>query len=445
MKTIILTFIVTIVSILGLQAQNNRSFSIVEAVEYGLNNSLDIREAQINVTDADQRVIESKSIGIPQANLTMDYKRFLKLPVTVLPDEFGINPMTGMVDPNFDNEVTFGVKNSFSANIEVSSLLFDGSYLVGLQAAKMYTDQVRLQLDAVKDDVAAKVRDAYLPALIIAENRKILEKNIINLDKLLFETKELYKAGFVEQLDIDRLELSKANLQAGMDDLANKEELALNFLKFTMGYPVENDIEIADDLEGLMSIPSDQDLAGGIDYSERIEHTILQSAVALNEMNVKRFRAGYLPQLVAFGSYGVLRQGNKISEGAWSDNSVVGVQLNVPIFDGFNKKAKVERARLQLEIIKNNKAQLENAIEIQVKNARSNYRNAQSRLKDREKNLVLAERIYNTSQIKYKEGVGSSLEITQAEQAMFQAQSNYINAKYELLVAKVELDKALGK
>lgn len=445
MKAIILTVIMTITSVLGIYAQNNRSFSIYEAVEYGLNNNLDIREAQINVTDADQRVVEAKSIGIPQANLTMDYKRFLKLPVTVLPDEFGINPMTGMVDPNFNNEVAFGVKNNFNANLEVASLLFDGSYLVGLQAAKMYTDQARLQLDATRESVKSNIRDAYLPALVIAENRKILEKNMINLDKLLFETKELYKAGFVEQLDIDRLELSMANLQAEMDNLANKEELALNYLKFTMGYPVEDDIEIADDLEGLMSVPSDKDLAGVIDYSERIEHTILQSAVALNEMNVKRYRAGYLPQLIAFGSYGLVRQGNKIKEGAWSDNSVIGVQLNVPIFDGFNKKAKVERARLQLEIIKNNKAKLEESIEIQVKNARSNYRNAQSRLQDREKNLVLAERIYNTSQIKYKEGVGSSLEITQAEQAMFQAQSNYINAKYELLVAKVELDKALGK
>jgi outer membrane protein len=445
MKTVILTIIVTIVSILGLQAQNNRSFSIVEAVEYGVNNNLDIREAQINVTDADQRVIEAKSMGIPQANLTMDYKRFLKLPVTVLPDEFGMNPATGMVDPNFNNEVAFGVKNSFNANIEVSSLLFDGSYLVGLQAAKMYTDQARLQLDATKDDITSRVRDAYLPALIIAENRKILEKNIVNLDKLLFETKEMYKAGFVEQLDIDRLELSKANLEAEMDNLTNKEELSLNFLKFTMGYPVEDNIQITDNLEALMSIPTDKDLAGTIDYSERIEYTMIQSAVALNEMNVKRFRAGYLPQLIAYGSYGVVRQGNKISEGAWSDNSVVGIKLNVPIFDGFNKKAKVERAKLQLEIIKNNQQKLENAIEIQVKNARSNYRNAQDRLKSREKNLVLAEKIYNTSQIKYKEGIGSSLEISQAEQALFQTQSNYINAKYQLLVAKVELDKSLGR
>ncbi|MGK0388205.1 MAG: outer membrane protein [Maribacter sp.] len=445
MKTVILTLIVTIVSILGLHAQNNRSFSIHEAVEYGVNNNLDIREAQINVTDADQRVIEAKSMGIPQANLTMDYKRFLKLPVTVLPDEFGMNPTTGMIDPNFNNEVAFGVKNSFNANIEVSSLLFDGSYLVGLQAAKMYTDQASLQLDATRDDVASRVRDAYLPALIIAENRKILEKNIINLDKLLFETKEMYKAGFVEQLDVDRLELSKANLEAEMDNLTNKEELSLNFLKFTMGYPVEDNIEISDNLEGLISLPTDKDLAGEIDYSERIEYTLVQSAVALNEMNVKRFRAGYLPQLIAYGSYGVIRQGNRIREGSWSDNSVVGVRLNVPIFDGFNKKAKVERAKLQLEIIKNSQQKLENAIEIEVKNARSNYRNAQDRLKSREKNLVLAEKIYNTSQIKYKEGIGSSLEISQAEQALFQTQSNYINAKYQLLVAKVELDKSLGR
>lgn len=444
MKNTFSVIFITISIVLGMNAQNNRSFSLKEAVEYAMNNSIDIKDALIDVTDAEERVIEAKSIGIPQANLTMDYLRYLKLPVTVLPDEFGINPMTGMVDPNFDNEVSFGVKNSFNTKIEVTSLLFDGSYLVGLQAAKLYTNQAKLQMEAKKDEIGSDVRDAYLPALIIAENKKILNKNLGTIDKLLYETTELYKAGFVEQLDIDRLELSKANLLAELENLDDQNELILNYLKFQMGYPVTDNIVVTDDLETLLTIPSKEDLEGAISFANHSNYTVLQSAVSLNELNVKRFQAGYLPQLLAFGSYGLVRQGNKISEGNWSDNAVIGVQLNVPIFDGFNKKAKIQRARLQLEKIKNNKERLENAIELQVKNARASYKNAIERLKNREKNIVLAEKIYNTSQVKYKEGVGSSLEITQAEQGLFQAQSNYINAKYELLVAKVNLDKALG-
>lgn len=438
MRTTISVIIITISFVLGMNAQDNRSFSLKEAVEYAMNNSIDIKDALIDVTDADARVVEAKSMGIPQANLTMDYTRFLKLPVTVLPDEFG------MGNPDFNNEVSFGVKNSFNTNLEISSLLFDGTYLVGLEAAKLYTNQARLQVEMKMDEIGANVREAYLPALIIVENKKILNKNLATIEQLLHETTELYKAGFVEQLDIDRLELSKANLLAELENLDDQNELILNALKYQMGYPVTEEITISDNLEELLTIPAKEDLEGAISFANRADYTVLQSAVTLNEMNVRRFRAGYLPQLVAFGSYGLTRQGDRIKEGAWSNTAMVGVQLNVPIFDGFNKKAKVERARLQLEKIKNNKERLENVIELQVKNARANYRNAMERLKNREKNTVLAEKIYNTSRIKYKEGIGSSLEITQAEQGLFQAQSNYINAKYELLVAKVSLDKALG-
>ena len=438
MRTTISVIIITISFVLGMNAQDNRSFSLEEAVAYAMNNSIDIKDGLIDITDAHERVTEAKSIGIPQANLTMDYTRFLKLPITILPEEFG------MGNPNFNNEVSFGVKNSFNTKLEVSSLLFDGSYLVGLQAAKLYTNQAELQLDVKKDEVGANVRDAYLPALIIRENKKILNKNLGTIKQLLHETTELYKAGFVEQLDIDRLELSKANLLAELENLEDKNELILNYLKFQMGYPVSDDIVITDDLEALLTIPTKEELEGAISFSNHSNYIVLQSAVTLNEMNVKRFKAGYLPQLVAFGSYGVTRQGDRIKDGNWSNTSLIGIQLNVPIFDGFNKKAKIQRARLQLEKIKNNRGRLESAIELQVKNARASYKNAIDRLKNREKNTVLAEKIYNTSQIKYKEGIGSSLEITQAEQGLFQAQSNYINAKYELLVAKVNLDKALG-
>ncbi len=427
------------------QKNDVRSFSLVEAASYAVNNNIDVKNALVDIADADARVVEAKSFGIPQANFKMDYSRFIKLPVTVLPEEFGLDPATGMPNPNFDNEVAFGVKNSFNAKLEVSSLLFDGSYLVGLQAAKLYTNQSKLQLEQVKDEVMSSVRDAYLPALVVEENKKILNKNLESIEQLLFETKELYKAGFAEQLDIDRLELTKANLMAEVENLDDQYQLATNYLKFQMGYPVHQEIRLSDDLNALLKIPSDNDLNGPVNYGERSDYTVVQSAVTLNELNVKRFKAGYLPQLLAFGSYGVLRQGNRISEGAWSDNAVVGLQLNVPIFDGFDKKAKVQRASLQLEMVKNRKTQLEQAIELQVKTARTQYLNAMNRLEDRSKNLTLAEKIYNTTRIKYKEGVGSSLEISQAEQSLYQSQSNYINAKYDVLVAKINLDKALGK
>ncbi len=444
MKKIILILIIFYM-IQPLNAQNSRAFTLEEAIAYGLNNSVDIRDAQINVTDADQRVVEAKSIGIPHLNFKSSYNYYFKLPVTILPDEFGINPITGEMNPNFDNEVAFGTRNTFDMGLEFSTLLFDGSYFTGLEAAKYYTNQARLSLDSERDKVRNNVRDAYLPALIIEENRKILQKNIDNLKKLFFETKELYKAGFVEQLDVDRLELSLANLDAEMQNLEDQKDLVLNYLKFLMGYPLGQKLEVSDNLEELLIVPANDDLAGAIDYTERSEYRVVQSAIKLNELNVKRFKDGYLPQLLAFGGYSWNWQGNKFKNGSWYDTGLVGIQLNVPIFDGFDKKAKVQRASLQLEMVKNRRKKLENAIELEIHNARTSYSNAKQRVEDRKKNVELAEKIYKTSQVKYKEGVGSSLEITTAEQGLFQAQANYINARYDLLVAKVNLDKALGR
>ncbi len=426
------------------QAQDDRSYSLQEAIDYAINNSPDVRQAQIDIADAEQRVIEMRSIGIPQAKFTSDYTHWIKLPITILPEEFGIDPMTGMPNPNFNNEVAFGVKNNFGANLEVSSLLFDGSYFTGLKAAKFYINQVNQQLKSKQDEIKNNVRDAYLPAIVINENQKILDKNITNLEKMLFETKELYKAGFVEQLDIDRLELSIANLKAEKESLDHQKDLVLNYLKFQMGYPQEQAIDVTDDLKTLLTIPEQEDLEGPVDYNSRSEYAVVQSGITLNELNIQRYKDGYLPQLVAFGSYGVNWQGDTFKDGTWNDNALIGLQLNVPIFDGFQKKAQIERARLQLESVKNRKKILENAIELQVANARVAYKNALQRVDDRKKNVELAQKIYDTTQIKYKEGVGSSLEINQAEQGLYQAQANLINAQYELLVAKLDLDKAIG-
>ncbi len=439
--------IITLFLMIGnLKAQNNlTSFSLQEALDYGMTNSPDLRDAQINIADADERIEELKAIGLPQVNFSSSFNHFLKLPVTILPEEFGLNPVTGMPDPNFNPEVQFGVKNQFDFGLEVSSLLFDGSYLYGLQAARLYSRQVREQLTQQKDVIRNNVRDAYLPALIIVENEVVLDKNIKNLERLLFETKELYKAGFVEQLDVDRLELSLANIQVEKESLERQKDIVLNVLKFRMGYPQDQEITLEDNLESLLAPASDADLNAEIDYRLRSEYTIVETAIELNQLNVKRFKAGYWPQLVAFGGYGVTWQGDNFRDGNWADNAVVGLQLNVPIFDGFEKRAKIQRANLQLESVKNRRVKLEEAITLEIRNARETYRNAFDRVESRKKNLALAEKIYETSRIKYKEGVGSSLEISQAEQSLYESQANLLNARYDLLVAKINLDKAIGR
>lgn len=289
------------------------------------------------------------------------------------------------------------------------------------------------------------VIESYLPVLLIEENINLLDKNISNLEKLFFETREFYKAGFAEQLDMDRQELSLANLQVERENLLRQKELAVANLKFVIGYPLEEPLSVTDNLEAMLLEATDEALVADIDLLRRPEFELLNQAILMNEFNIKLNKAGYLPTLRAFGNVQQQYQGQDFQSGFWAPSSFVGLNLNVPIFDGLGKKAKIQRAQLDLETAKNQQKDLERAITLEVKNARTNYFNARRRLNSQQNNLGLAERIYQTAQVKYREGIGSSLEINQAEQSLYATQSNYMQALYDLLLAKAKLEMALGQ
>ncbi len=421
-------------------AQNIKSFSLDEAITYALSNSLDIKNAQIGIADADQLINENRAFGLPTVSAGLDYSYYFKIPVSLVPAEF-FGGMAGEFA-----EVAFGTKNNLTANISAQSLIFDYSYLTALKAAraaKNYALEDRYRTEMM---VKNQVRQAYLPSLILEESKKTLQKNISNIERLFFETKEMYKSGFVEQLDVDRLELSLANLQTEVDNLDRQKELAYNVLKFTMNYPMDQAISISDNIDRLLVNAEAADLEGEINYSSRPEYRVSQVGKTLQELNVDYMKSTYYPSLAGFAQYQQVGQGDNLFKNPnWSDVGIVGLKLNVPIYSGGAKKAKLNRAKLDLEKANNQIKSLERVIWMEIGNARIAYNNALQRVADQQKNLDLAQRIYDTTQIKYKEGVGSSLEITQAEQALFQSQQNVIQARYELLLAKVDLDKALGK
>ena len=433
------------------EAQETTVMSLQDAIAYGMEHDASIKNSKLNITDANEQIIESRAIGLPQINGSVNYQYYLKVPTSVLPSQFeeiikaGNN---GQLPDGYSPQAQFALRNNFNFGAELNSLIFDGSYLVGLRAAKLYRQYVEEELRTAQRTVYNKVVEAYLPVLIVEENTTILQKNISNLEKLLAETQETYKAGFVEQLDVDRLDLSLANLKVEMENLARQKEIVLNLLKFTIGYPIDEPLAVNDNIQTLLVEASEEDLAGTINYYQRPEYKVAEMGVQLNEMNVDLYRAGYLPSLSGFANYQYGYQGNKLfndENGFWVPTSLVGLKLNIPIFDGFNKRAKIQRARVGLAIAQNQKTELERAISLEVGNARTNYLNAKQRVASQEKNLQLAERIYDTTQIKYREGVGSSLEITQAEQSLYTSQQNYTQALFELLVAKADLYKALGK
>ncbi len=332
-----LTWVFLIAS-LGLLSAQNESFTLQEAINYALTNNADIKISQNNIKDADQQIIERRASGLPQLNGTVGYNHFAVLPITVLPEQFALDPSTGKPNPNFDRNVKFGVKNNLTGTLALSTLLFDGSYLVGLQAARDYKVYVNKELSAKQYDVKNQVIMAYMPVLLINLGVETLDKNIANLQKLSNDTREIFKQGFAEQLDIDRLDLSLSNLTSERDNLLRQKQSAVNYLKFIMNYPVSKNLEINDNLASFDTKASETAISGKIAYETRPEYDVIKKALDLNELNVKLNKAGYLPTLSAFANYQYIIQGDKLFSGASSSPTfILGGQLSIPIFDSFMK------------------------------------------------------------------------------------------------------------
>lgn len=461
-------------SAVGQVSGQSAAMSLSDCISYALENHPNIKVAQLQVTDADWRIKENKATGLPQLSAGLSYNYFIQrggLPSSAL--GFGTSGPIDLTSalPNFsaaqvgdlngvfgglfasdpDAKVYFNSVHSASGTLSANQLIFNNSYLLALKAARYYREYVNRQLEVSKQTVRNQVIDAYLPALLLSENLGILDKNISNLEKLFNETKAINKAGFAEQLDVDRLELSLANLRSERGSLARQREIVVSALKFTMGMPVATDLSLTDDLAKLLAAYSDADLATPVNLMNRPEYTQLLKGRDLGALQVDLYSKPWMPTVAGFVQWQGGLQGGfgaKDSEGFdkwfYIPSTLAGISVNVPLYDGGGSKAKRQRAVLQVEVIDNQRKVLENAINLEVESARKQYVNAAERMANQQKNLALAQRIYDTTQTKYKAGVGSSFEITQAESGLYTAQQLLMQAQYDLLTARVAIKKALG-
>ncbi len=445
----------------SLSAQEAQIFSIEDAIKYAQENSISIQQSKLDLDRSKQQVREYTSIGLPQATINAEYNYNINLPTQLLPDfltpavvgtleAFQLVPAgTGANLPEGQPQpVQFGTKNSFRAGFNVNQLVFDGSYFVGLKAAKGLVQMTTRQTDLSMQQIKNNVKKSYLTVLIAQENRKILYKNIENLEKLLKETKAFKESGLIEQLDVDRLDLSLSNLKSENEMVGRQVELAYNVLKFQMNFPLYEAISLSDSLNSMMEEPVEGDLSGKPNFDNRFEVQILKQSEYLNELNVKRYKMGYAPSVSAFFTHQYQIQRNNLfdkDEAGFFPISIIGASVNVPIFDGFNKDSKIKMAEIDRKKINLQLKQFELASTLELENARVAYKNAKERMTNQQKNLDLAERILNTTKIKYKEGIGSSMEITTAEQELYRTQANYMNAVYDVAVAIADLERILGK
>ena len=452
-KSYFLTFLFGLL-LVNLQAQETEQFSLNDAIAYAQSHHSSIKNSQLDISHAKAQVQEYTSIGIPKLSASVDYNYFIHIPTQLVPNDafaFEVPPQFQHLFPPPEpgySETQFGTRNNLTFSFNLNTLVIDGSYFVGLQAAKGLLKLTKRQADLTKYQLRDVVTKAYLTVLVAEENRGVLKLNIENLQKMRAETQAFFKNGLVEKLDVDRLDLSLANLQTELEALNRQVDLAYNVLKFQMHFPFEKGLSLTDSLSALLEEPADSDLEGDISTDGRIEADLLSQNIYLNELNTKRYKMSYIPTLSAFATHQQVLQRDNLFDGnqpGFYPTTIVGLKLNVPLFDGLNTQAQIKKSKIDEMRFKIQLADFKRATTLEVMNAREVYKNAKLRLDNQDKNLELAEKILNTTKIKYREGVGSSLEMTQAEQELYRTQANRLNALYELVVAKSDLDKALGK
>jgi outer membrane protein TolC len=437
-----LSLIVCFFSVLSAKAQQSDttiSFSLKEAIDYAQSHQVSVLNAVIDEDIAKNTVKKTIGIGLPQVNGNVNFQDFIKVPTSLLPGEFFDKPGTQV-------PVRFGVQYQSSIGVEVSQLLFDGSYLVGLQASKTFKELSNKSLKRSRIETAVAVTKAYYSVLVSHEQLSLLDANIIRLKKSLNDTEALYNNGFVEKIDVDRLKVLNNNLETERENVIRLLELNVNLLKFQMGMTIQSKLKLKDSIASLQVVESIA-LNDTSSYQNRIEYSLLETQKKINELDVKRYKSLFLPSLVAFGSTLQSLQSNTFS--TLFDRSfpttVIGFRLSVPIISGGIKSYQVRNAKLELQKTENNLINIKNGINLEVEQAQTVYKNGLKSLENQKRNMELAQEVLRVTKIKYEQGVGSSIEITSAETALKESQNNYINALYELLINKVNVDRALGK
>jgi outer membrane protein TolC len=451
-----------------------RAFSLEECLSYALENSINVKNALLDEDIADAVVKETRGIGLPQVDGKVSITNNNQLPrfYATKRTAFGFSGLPDEEYPNFlttlsDDDVVasfnfFQLKNSGDAGLRIDQLLFNSSYLIGLKAANTYRELSERTTAQTKEQIVQNVGKAYYACLINKDRMKLFDSNIGRLDSLHRNTKALYENGFAESIDVDRIKVSLNNIISERDKFYNLQEVAIQLLKFQMNYPMNLPLDVTGDIASLNVDENMMNQYGGDwNYSERIDYAILETNYKLQSLDVKNRFSESLPNLSAFANLGYSTQSSTIGgifatesnigdngtigPDKWYPYSTFGVTLNVPIFSGMQRSYRLQQAKLSLKKIEHSFTSMKSSIDLEIKEASVKFRNALQTLKSQRENNSLAENVARITKIKYEQGVGSNIEVIDAENSLREAQTNFYSSLYDAVVAKIDLDKAYGK
>jgi len=456
------------------QQDTTGSFTLERCIEYALQNSISGQNALLDQQIASAKVKETVGIGLPQISASGSLVHNPKLSrffTTYLDAAHSVGPSFIPADAaaqlGVQNGDVVGLRNFFqlqssgTASLTANQLIFNGSYLVGLKASKTYKELATRNANATKEQIVVLVSKAYYAVIINKERISLFTNNISRVDTLLKNTKALNENGLAESIDVDRIQVSLNNLIAERDKFSNLNELALELLKFQMNYPMDRSIRVEGNIQDV-NVETNLDVyKQNWDYKVRPDYQVLESNRKLQELNIRNKYATGMPTMNAFGTLGYSTQSPNIQglfktnskfgdngslgPDKWYNFSQIGLSLNIPIFSGGQRHYQVQQEKLNLLKIVNGYKSLKNGIDLEVKQSTVNFENALKSLTSQKANMDLAARVARVTKIKYEQGVGSNLEVVDAENSLRTAQTNYYSALYDIMIAKVDLDKAFGK
>jgi outer membrane protein len=448
--------------LLMLQAQEVKRFSLEEAQQYAVDNNYQIKNAKTDIEIAKQRVKENTALGLPQVNASASYSYFMDIPTTLIPDFltpaivgvnenlFGLEPTQPISDEPQYFEASFGSPHNATWGASVSQLIFSGQYLIGLKAAKAYATLTQSTYMKNEIEIRDAVAKAYFPVIIIQENKNYLDSTLTSMKKMLYETEELFKNGFREDTDVDQMKLMIADFETALTYMDNRLELAYNMLKFMLGLKIEDQIEATESLDALLTSLNSEFLVNSrFDFNNNIDYNLLKKGEQLTYLQMKLRKSEYLPTMSAYYQYqknGLRDQFDFFDFSKnWFPSQVLGVQLDIPIWSSGMRKYKVNQAKLALDKVQVQDAELQQRLNLTVETYRSEFNNAYLIYNNQIKSLDIAKKIYQKTEIKFKEGISNSFELSTSYNQYLGAEIDYLTSILDLLMKKSDLDKLLTR
>ncbi|CAL1519244.1 TolC family protein [Chitinophaga sp. MM2321] len=417
----------------------NYAFNLADCIQFGLAHHHDIVNANLDIQFSQEQVKEATGKLLPHADINASFNDNLKLATSLIPD---------IANGNYDQKipVQFGTKFSSSVSGQVNQTVFNSDYFLGLKAARVYSGLATKSYTRTEIDTRVAISKAYYAVLTNQESIRLSKANVEQLKKTLADTKARYDAGVAERVDVDRISVSYNNVVTQIENQIRLLVYTMQLLKFQMGMPQESNLELKETVNDL-SVESFITDTLNYQVQDRIEYSIQNTQIALNELSLKSKKLGYLPSLSAFLNYGYnyfsTDFGDLYKTGYGA--SVLGLTFTWPIFTGTERLHQIQQNRITLEKSRNDLDYLSQQIKLEVQAANTSYENNKALFVTQKTNMTLTQGIYDRIVLKFEQGVATSLDVISAESELTQARTDYVNAMLNTLISKTDLDKAMGK